>query len=498
MVAGAVKAMTAESAQRAALGAGAIVMDVLAANDGRAPHEKIERIRRLRPDMMLLSGGTDGGTVSHVVELAQCIAAADPEPRLGGNFRMPLIFAGNKDARPQVEQILGEKTELSITDNLRPVLEKENLTPARLRIHDIFLEHVMRQAPGYAKLMEMTHGAIMPTPAAVGVMIESFAREKNCTVLAADIGGATTDLFSVFGGEFSRTVSANLGMSYSVANVLAEAGADNVLRWLPFEIDETDLRDRLKNKMIRPTTIPQTIEELTLEHAVAREALRLAFEQHRALACGLKGISKERTISDVFAQPETSADTLDLMRLDIIIGSGGILAHAPRRVQAMLMMIDAFQPQGITALAVDSVFMMPHLGALSELCSKAALDVFYNDCLVEIGTCIAPAGISKPGETCLDYEIKMSSGEIAAGSLDCGGIAHIPCFGTAMALLKPAKHFDMGQGSGKTVTAEIKGGMAGIMLDGRGRPFSLPADNAQRRSLLSGWYKTLGLYPEHA
>ena len=80
MVAGAVKAMTGESAQRCALGAGAIVMDVLATNDGRAGHEKIERIRQLRPDMMLLSGGTDGGTVTHVVELAQFLKSADPKP----------------------------------------------------------------------------------------------------------------------------------------------------------------------------------------------------------------------------------------------------------------------------------------------------------------------------------------------------------------------------------------------------------------------------------
>ena len=82
VVAGVVLAMTGESAQRCALGAGAIVMDALAANDGRLPHEKIERIRQLRPDMVLLSGGTDGGTVSHVVELAEFISAADPKPAL--------------------------------------------------------------------------------------------------------------------------------------------------------------------------------------------------------------------------------------------------------------------------------------------------------------------------------------------------------------------------------------------------------------------------------
>ena len=73
-------------------------------------------------------------------------------------------------------------------------------------------------------------------------------------------------------------------------------------------MDERDLRNRIKNKMIRPTTIPQTLEELMIEQAIAREALRLAFEQHKALAVGLKGVQQERTISDTFEQTATGRD----------------------------------------------------------------------------------------------------------------------------------------------------------------------------------------------
>jgi uncharacterized protein (TIGR01319 family) len=112
MVTGVVQNMTGESAQRAALGAGAIVIDVLASNDGRLPHEKIERIRTMRPDMILMSGGTDGGAVTHVVEMAEYVAAAEPRPRFGATYKLPLIYAGNKDARPQVKAILGEKAAL--------------------------------------------------------------------------------------------------------------------------------------------------------------------------------------------------------------------------------------------------------------------------------------------------------------------------------------------------------------------------------------------------
>ena len=87
MVAGAVRKITAESAQRAALGAGAIVIDTLAVDDRRLPHQRVERIRNMRPDMILLSGGTDGGTTKQPVEMAQVVAAADARPRFGTGLR---------------------------------------------------------------------------------------------------------------------------------------------------------------------------------------------------------------------------------------------------------------------------------------------------------------------------------------------------------------------------------------------------------------------------
>ncbi|HEX2055104.1 MAG TPA: glutamate mutase L, partial [Nitrospiraceae bacterium] len=191
MVTGVVQNMTGESAQRAALGAGAIVIDVLASNDGRLPHEKIDRIRSMRPDMILMSGGTDGGAVTHVVEMADYIAAAEPRPRFGSTYRLPLIYAGNKDAQAQVRKILGEKTALVVTENIRPVLERENLAPARDKIHDLFLEHVMAQAPGYKKLIDMAGAPIMPTPAAVGLIMETIAKREHINLIGVDIGGAT-------------------------------------------------------------------------------------------------------------------------------------------------------------------------------------------------------------------------------------------------------------------------------------------------------------------
>ncbi|MBW7899476.1 hypothetical protein B188_12080 [Candidatus Brocadiaceae bacterium B188] len=499
MVAGAVKTMTAESAQRTALGAGAIVMDVIASNDQRLPHEKIDRIRHLRPDMILLSGGTDGGTVTHVVELAEYIAAANPKPRLGMTFQLPIIYAGNKEARGKIQEILSQKTALDITDNIRPTLERENLFPARQEIQKLFLEHVMAQAPGYKKLMSWTGAPIMPTPGAVGLIMQTIAKKNNINVVGVDIGGATTDVFSVYGEIFNRTVSANLGMSYSISNVLAEAGLENILRWVPFDIDESDLRNRIKNKMIRPTTIPQTLKELKIEQAISREALRVSFEQHKSLAVGLKGVQRERDISEAFKQEIEGETLVDMLKLDLLVGSGGVLSHAPRRSQAMLMMMDAFQPEGITRIAVDSIFMMPHLGVLSTVNEQAATEVFEKDCLIHLGTCVSlvKGSIGKPKEKCISYKITMPDGKKTEESLPFGELRVLPLGIDQVAEIEvlPAKNFDTGAGKGKPITKKVFGGVVGLVIDTRGKPIALAKDKAMRVEQLQQWAKAIDAYP---
>ncbi len=100
----------------------------------------------------------------------------------------------------------------------------------------------MAHAPGYDKLIRWADAPIMPTPGAVGDILQMIAKQEGINAVGVDIGGATTDVFSVFSGTFNRTVSANLGMSYSISNVCAEAGMANVLRWVHVDMNERALR----------------------------------------------------------------------------------------------------------------------------------------------------------------------------------------------------------------------------------------------------------------
>ena len=565
LVTGVVREMSAESAKRAALGAGAIVLDVLCSNDKRRPFEQIQRVRELRPDMILMAGGTDGGTVAHVAELAELIAPARPQPRFGGEYRMPVVYAGNVDARgPVADAFEGESVELSHAANVRPSLEEENLAPARDAIHDLFLQHVMAHAPGYEKLIAMADAPIMPTPGAVGLILRQIAERDGISAVGVDIGGATTDVFSVFPGEadaegpgsnskggepvFNRTVSANLGMSYSISNVVAEAGLENVLRWVPrkpannvpsvspvplvspFPLvspvpsgqgaggaadnanvgqpanpnsprphgtgladeatdapDERTLRNRVKNKMVRPTTIPQTLESLQFEQAVAREALRLAYDQHKAFATTLKGRQKQRTVGDLFQQSGSGSSIVDNRVLDLLVASGGVLSHAPRMEQTALMLVDAFEPKGVTELAKDSIFMMPHLGVLSSVNTRAALEVFERDCLVRLGTCVALCDPAPDGDA-FDVRMDGQSFTLRGGSVK---LVRLEPDATAEIEVVPTGRLDVGAGPGQTLRRTVRGGTVGLIFDARGRPLVVPES-----SQLSEWLTELRVYDE--
>lgn len=502
MVTGVASQMTTESAERAALGAGAIVLDAISADDGRADHERIERIRHLRPDIVLMTGGVDGGSQSHVIETAELLLAASPRPRFGETLRLPVIYAGNRDAADEVRELLHKFADVSVVDNVRPTLERENLQPARESIHELFLSHVMSHSPGYGTLMSWTPLPVMPTPAAVGDMVLAHAKRTAQQVLCVDIGGATTDVFSVFRSAdgtpvFNRTVSANFGMSYSVANVLVEAGTANIKRWLSFALSDTELKDRLRNKMIRPTSIPQTIEDLRLEQAVCREALRLSLEHHRSLAVGLSGAQQQRGIADIFAQRENRYQLVNMMQLDLVIGSGGVLSHAPNRVDAALMMLDGFALEGFTQIAVDSIFMMPHLGVLASIHPAAAEEIFIRDCIVNVAHAIVPVA----------RRAHPSSGALArvevdgrlVGQVEAGLVTRIDLpagVQVALRVVPNTRDLDVGAGPGAPLERTIEVGSAGLLLDGRGRPLRHSSSEQEQRMAQAAVYTALGL--EHS
>jgi len=501
LVLGLVRSMTAASAERAALGAGAIVADVLAGNDGEDEAGRLERLRRCRPDMVLLAGGTEDGAVAPVVALAELLAAADLRPRWGDG-PLPVVFAGNREAAAGVLAALGDRAEVVVAPNLRPDLATESLGPVRRVLQDVFLRHVMSRAPGYPDLQRLCTAPVLPTPVGFGEALDLLADRHGGQAVAVDLGGATCDVFSVREGQVYRSVSANLGLSFSLGAVCHRAGWPRVARWLPFAITEEDLRDRVRNKMVRPTTLPQTPEDLLIEHAAAREALRLALADHDQALQPLRGARDEPTGVDALVATAEPPVGVRWAEVRLLLGSGGPLAHAPRRCQAAAILVDACRPEGVTELAVDSVFVLPHLGALRQVDPAAAAAVLDADALVILGTCVAPVGGRQPPAGAPLAEIRLVEIQDATTAstvtLHGGELLRLDLAAGAERRLEivPRPGWDFGAGPGRTTTALVRGGEAGLVLDGRGRDLPWPAAELARRALVRAWLVTLGAWPE--
>jgi uncharacterized protein (TIGR01319 family) len=471
VVTGLVRELTAESADRVALGAGAIVLDVLAMNDGRTPYRKIEDLKRLRPDMVLLAGGFDGDNISGPVYLAELLVEADAHPKLNPQARLDVIYGGNVNARDFVGKVLGGGFEFYSVPNIRPDGKHENAGPARVLIHELFRNHVMSQAPGYERLKSWVSAPVRPTPSAFAHILEVVSRDMEGAIMAIDIGGATTDVYTARAGKVFRTVSANLGMSYSIRNV-AELGGTAAIRSVhPSDLSDEEIWNSIGNKQVDPTSLPGTHEQMVTEWAVATIAVRKAVLEHLDVMHTTAEESPEARLDiDILIrgarrpwQRELRVEDWPEFALedyDLVIGSGGILSHSPRPAAAM-MLLDALQPNGAVDLAVDSAFMFPHLGVLAEVNEDLARRLFYEIGLERLGTAFAPAGHEAPAR--VPVRGRTASGRAVDETVEPGEVSLIP--------LEDGDSLEFKwQSAGHSESLKVRGGVCGLIVDNRARP----------------------------
>ncbi len=483
MVAGVIGMISGESAQRAALGAGAHLIGVFSKDNPKPEHIVVDEMRSARPDMFLLAGGTDGGAFSQVLEMAKTIEEADVRPRFGEGYRLPVIYAGNVDARQRVEETLTEKNYATRTvDNVRPVIDRENLGPAREAIYDSYMEHVIVHSPGYDRLAKWVGRPIIPTQAAIGKILYAYAQMHSVNLLAVNIGGSTTDVYSVYNGVFNRSLNAEVGLTYGIMNVLKTVGVEGLADWMPGEVDERRIRNIIGNLMIRQRNGFDADERL-IRGAVAREAIRIGVEEHKRLASRLKGVTTARTIADMFAQ-SLEATYLDMKNTRSVIGMGGVFNETLE--EAALILMDSLEPTYFTEMYVDRTGLTPHTGMLLEDAPEAALTLFSGEVLQRIGTCVAPSGKTSRHEA-VAIKLTRQNGQTVEDSVGFGEIRTIKLLNGEICKVEatPGRGLDLGRGKGKPVEAKVIGGQLGLIVDARGRPFE------KKRESIHKWSEAL-------
>ncbi|MBN2829771.1 MAG: glutamate mutase L, partial [Candidatus Cloacimonetes bacterium] len=398
LVVGLTKVESASVAEKTALGAGGVILDTIAIDDKRSVLEQMEVIRAVHPDIILFSGGYDGGAITGIIRLSEILTLAHPKPKFGKE-KIPLVYAGNQSIKKTITGIFSEKFDLHIVDNIRPDLTTENVKPAQDKVHQLFMENVMEQAPGYADIKKVVDDVIIPTPKAVMHAMEILSGERKLNLMVVDIGGATTDIFTYISEKSHRTVSANSGMSYSISNVLADAGVQKIKRWLPEEISEGYICNYISNKMLYPQFVPKDELCIMIEQACAIEAVNIAFNQHMTMHfeeaqrfhfSNIKSVARDPFYEHMYTEKTVDGMTFNLAKIDVVIGAGGVISHAPSKKQALHTIVHGFKPLGITEIWRDVHFISPHLGKLSNILEEEA-DILLNEqCMERLGLYLRP------------------------------------------------------------------------------------------------------------
>jgi hypothetical protein len=482
ILAGLTRDVSIESARRAISSTYALVEDTISLDDGaqrerRSAEARIRVLQRHQPDAVLIVGGTDGGATAPVADMAEVVALACSI--MDGAARPQIVFAGNKEARPLVEEILGGGGELRAVDNVRPALDVENLAAAREEMDTLYRDRKVARIPGFGGLSAWSSVAVLPTARAFGYLIQYLARQYALNVVGVDIGGATVTVASVIDGHFTSVSRNDLGLSHNVTRVSTEAGFENILRWLPFDMEVTEAHNIIANKQLRPTTVPQTRRDLLLEQAIAREALRLALVEARQSWAG-----------------RPSAPYPELFPFsDLIVGGGGVLAHASHYGQAALILLDALQPIGVSNMALDVTSMSAPLGVTATIEPLAAAQVVERDGFLSLGTVVAPVGTAREGEIALQLKITYEDGRALEMEVPYGSLEVLPLSAGHKATLelRPTRKFDIGLGAkGKGATTELEGGAVGVIIDARGRPLTLPATRGEQQAKIQEWLWGVG------
>ena len=481
VVVGLLDGVSVDSAQRLARATYARVVDTIGLNDKRKPEQQIDSILRLRPNLILVAGGTDHGatrSVQHLIETIGLACYILPDDR-----HPALLFAGNQNLAQEIKKSMEKLTSaLQISPNIRPDLDTEDLMPAQHALAGLYTQVRRTQMGGVDELNAWAGNTLIPTAYAEGRIIRFLSQvyDSSKGILGVDLGASAVTIAAAFGGDLTLGVYPQLGLGEGLANLLRYTNLNEILRWIPFEISGETVRDYIYQKSIYPASLPATPEDLAIEQALARQSLYV----------GLASLAR-----DFPRQVRRAAPGLTPY-FEPIMACGSAITRAPTLGQSLLILLDGLQPVGITTLILDQNNLLPALGAAASRNSILPIQILESGAFLGLATVVAPYSTARPGTPILSGRLVDQSGnetrvDIKQGALEA---LPLPVGKSGRLFLQPSHNTNIGLGLGQTIAAGIPvtGTALGLVIDARGRPLHLPSDVARRGEIYKKWFWTLG------
>jgi hypothetical protein len=455
------------------------VVETLGLNDRKKPEERLDTILSHRPDLIVIAGGTENGATNSVIRLVESVGLACS--LMPAEQRPEILYTGNQMLNSEIESRLGTLTKNNFAPNVRPGLDLEQIAPAQIKIAEISRSIRSSRMPGVGDLDEWSGKRLTPTASAFGRIIQFLSKVYDPTkgVLGIDVGASATTIAAAFDGQGSLGVYPEFGLGQGITGLLENSSIEDFLRWIPMEVGEDYIRDYIYNKQIYPASLPVSVEDLAIEQALARQAIR------KAIAAAQDGFPKGIRRSGAGMLPW----------FEPVVATGSVLTKAPSSGNSLLTLLDAVQPTSITTIVLDQSNLAAPLGAAAPINPTLSVQVLESSAFLSLATVITPISSARPGTPILRLRVIYESGDETIFDIKQGTLEALPIpMGEAARLrLQPLHKSDVGMGGpGRGGSVRVVGGVLGVVIDARGRPVLLPRDTTRRQDLYKKWLWTLG------
>ena len=469
IVSGLLAGVSLESAHRLARTVSGKISETIGLNDTRSTDMQIDAILQAKPDLILLTGGTEHGASRSVfkqVELISFVCRILPE-----GSRPEIIFAGNQVLGKKIKEILEHWSDVKIAPNVRPEIGVENLEPAKEILARVVTKIRHEQLSGLNALTGESSAYPMPASHAFGRMVQflSHLYDPQKGLLALDLGANGTTFAAGVSGSLHLNVFP-YGIGQGLEEVLKDSRLGEIMQWIPYEIAAADVRDYFYQKMLFPGSIPATNETLAIEQALARNILRLSTKQFMNNWPGLR------------------------QSFEPYVATGSVITRAARPEDSLLILLDGLQPLGITTFVLDQNGLMASLGAAAKINSLMPVQVLETGAFLNLGTVISPLSTARFGTKILRVHIEFEDGKDSRFEVKKGTLVRLPLEPGQIARihLEALRRSEIDPyGKSRTGSFKIVGGVCGAVIDARGRPISLPPEEIKRRELLQHWSTSL-------
>ena len=425
--------------------------------DGLGARGRLNRIIHSRPQIIVITGGADGGAQTVLLEMLAVVREAVTLMPQGS--KPAVLYAGNSSLAASVREMLSQQVEVMLAPNIRQG-DREALEPVQSVLGRYF-DGVKRHGKGFQRIALASDSGIVPSARPVETMTAFFSRSREQDVLTIDVGSARTMLSLGQRGLVQSVIRSDIGVGHSAAAALELIGEEEIGRWLPFHPRKGELTQYALHKGVRPASAPLDMRDRYIEYALLRACIRM-------LASELS--------------------QLDRARVSLVIAAGGVFSVGGPGALDMMLLADALELEGAVEVWRDPHGALAALGALAPVEPAAVVQLANGNALENVGSLLRLSGQAAAGTSALKVKAKRESGEVIEREVNAGDVWHLPLANAKTVELRIKIGRGLSIGGKRRLRLKPGGGRGGVLIDARLGAQATARTMTERAVNMLRWY----------